>query len=42
MTNPTVYRRKIEELQHLTIVRLDVSYIVSKLSQFLQSPIEIH
>ena len=42
MDNPTMYRSTIGALQYVTITRPDISYMVRKLSQFLQSPIEIH
>ena len=42
MDNPTMYRSTVGALQYVTITRPDISYMVSKLSQFLQSPTEIH
>ena len=41
MDNSTMYRSTIGALQYVTITRPDISYMVRKLSQFLQSPIEI-
>ncbi|XP_062118212.1 secreted RxLR effector protein 161-like [Humulus lupulus] len=42
MEDPSIYRSTIRALQYLTITRPDISYIVSKLSQFLQDPIVTH
>ena len=39
---PTVYRSIVGGLQYLTMTRLDISFSVNKLSQFLQSPTENH
>ena len=36
-----MYRSIVGALQYVTITRPDISYMVSKLSQFLQSPTEI-
>ena len=38
MRNPTLYRSVIGALQHLTLIRPNISYSVNKLSQFMQSP----
>ena len=35
---PTIYRRIVDGLRYLTMTRLDISFSVNKLSQFLQSP----
>ncbi|XP_047314481.1 uncharacterized mitochondrial protein AtMg00810-like [Impatiens glandulifera] len=40
--NPTLYRSLVGALQYLTITRPDLSYVVSSVSQFLQSPTEDH
>ena len=42
MDNPQLYRSIVGVLQYLTITRLDISYIVGWLSQFLQSPTVTH
>ena len=38
LDNPTQYRRLIGKLLYLTITRLDLSYSVNRLSQFLAKP----
>ena len=35
---PRRYRRLVGKLNYLTITRLDISFLVSVVSQFLQSP----
>lgn len=39
--NPTKYRSTIDALQYLTMTRLDLSFVVNKLSQFLKEPIKL-
>ena len=39
---PTHYRRLVESLIYLTITRPDLSYSVGLLSQFMQTPRNIH
>ena len=39
---PTIYRSIIRGLQYLTMTRLDISFSVNKLSQFLQKPTVNH
>ncbi|KAL5761960.1 hypothetical protein ACOSP7_018224 [Xanthoceras sorbifolium] len=41
-SDPTVYRSTIGALQYLIYTRPDISYIVNKLSQFLNSPKQPH
>jgi hypothetical protein len=41
-TDATTYRSVIGALQYLTITRLDISYTVNKLSQFMHCPSETH
>jgi hypothetical protein len=36
------YRRLVGKLNHLTITRLDISYAVSVISQFLEAPRVLH
>ena len=36
--NPTVYRSTVGAFQYLTMTRLDISFAVNKLSQYLQEP----
>ncbi|KAI3770519.1 hypothetical protein L6452_01655 [Arctium lappa] len=40
--HPTPYRKLVGVLQYLVFTRLDVSFAVNKLSQFMHSPIENH
>ncbi|GAU40777.1 hypothetical protein TSUD_26570 [Trifolium subterraneum] len=42
ISDPTVYRRLIEKLLYLTHSRPEISYAVSKLSQFLDCPTDAH
>ncbi|XP_038701799.1 uncharacterized mitochondrial protein AtMg00810-like [Tripterygium wilfordii] len=42
MTNPTIYGSIVGGLQYLTNTRPDISYIVNKLSQYLQHPTTTH
>lgn len=40
--NPTVYHNIIGALQYLYHTRLDISFVVNKLSQFLANPLTTH
>ncbi|GAU23578.1 hypothetical protein TSUD_385660 [Trifolium subterraneum] len=42
LSDPTAYRRLIGRLLYLTHTRPEISYAVSKLSQFLDSPTDAH
>jgi hypothetical protein len=42
LTDPTPYRRLVGRLLYLTHPRPEISYVVSKLSQFLASPTYTH
>ena len=42
MVEPSLYRSIIGALQYVTMTRPDISYMVSKLSQFLKNPIDVH
>lgn len=40
--NPTEYRAIVGSLQHLTLTRLDVAFVVNKLSQYMHMPRKTH
>ena len=40
--DPTLYRSLVGALQYLTITRLDLSYAVNQVSQFLHAPMQDH
>lgn len=40
--DPTPYRQLVGSLQYLAFTRLDVSFAVNKLSQFMHSPSQLH
>jgi len=40
--DPTLYRSTVGALQYLCITRLDISFRVNKLSQFMKKPTELH
>lgn len=42
MANPTLYRALIGRLLYLTITRLDITFSVHCLSQFMQAPTNVH
>ena len=42
LSNPTQYRRLIGRLIYLTITRLELSYAVHILAQFMEDPKEDH
>lgn len=42
MSDPRLYRSTIGALQYLSLTRLDISFIVNKLSQFMQHPLDTH
>ncbi|GAA0171469.1 hypothetical protein LIER_25491 [Lithospermum erythrorhizon] len=42
MCDPGKYRRLIGRLLYLTLIRPDIAYPVRVLSQFIQSPCQIH
>lgn len=42
LSNPSSYRRLIGKLLYLTHTRPDICYAVSRLSQFLETPTDIH
>ncbi|WKA05493.1 hypothetical protein VitviT2T_023456 [Vitis vinifera] len=42
LTNCTEYRTLVGSLQYLCLTRLDISYVVNKLSQFMHHPMSEH
>ena len=42
LPDPRRYRRLVGKLNYLTITRLDISFPMSVVSQFLQSPCDSH
>ncbi|KAL5544702.1 hypothetical protein UlMin_008486 [Ulmus minor] len=42
MSNPFVYRSAVGALQYLTNTRLDITFTVNKLIQFMQEPSNVH
>jgi len=42
LKDPSRYRRLVGKLNYLTITRPDISFVVSGVSQFLQSPCDSH
>lgn len=42
MADPSLYRNAIGRLQYLTHTRPDISFAMNKLSQFLQTPLDVH
>jgi hypothetical protein len=42
LDDPTMYRRLIGRLLYLTITRLDLTYSIHTLSQFMQAPRQLH
>ena len=42
LQDPGRYRRLVGKLNYLTITRSDISFLVSVVSQFLQSPCDDH
>ena len=42
LSDPTIYRRLVGRLLYLTVTRLDISYSVQKLSQFMSKPTNLH
>lgn len=41
-SDPTTYKRLIGKLLYLTIIRLNISYVVQHLSQYMQCPKTLH
>lgn len=42
LSNPTLYRNVVGALQYCTINKPNIAYIVNKLCQFFQAPMDIH
>jgi len=42
MSDPEQYRKLVWNMNYLTVTRLDISFSVSVVSQFLNSPCEYH
>ncbi|XP_038882382.1 uncharacterized mitochondrial protein AtMg00810-like [Benincasa hispida] len=42
LDNPYIYRSTIGALQYLTTTRLDITYAVNHLSQYLKKPTDVH
>ncbi|KAL5572309.1 hypothetical protein UlMin_021906 [Ulmus minor] len=42
ITNGTEYRSIVGALQYITITRLEISYCVNRVCQFMQNPLDIH
>ena len=42
LVNATMYREVVGGLQHLRMTRLDISFVMNKLSQFMHAPSEHH
>ena len=40
--DPLMYRRLVGILNYLTITRLDISFVVQQVSQFMQAPFQAH
>lgn len=42
LSDPTLYRQIVDALQYLTMTRLDISYDVQHVSQFIGSSTDVH
>lgn len=42
MADPTLYRITVGSLQYLSFTRLDLSFVVNKVCQFMHTPKDIH
>ena len=42
MSNPSIYRRLVDNLVYLTVTRSDISYVIHQVSQYLSAPRSTH
>ena len=42
LADPSLYRKLVSSLVYLTIIKLDISFAVQQVNQFLQTPRHLH